>query len=270
MGKKLIATAIAAAVVSVTACETTGTGIGAGLAPSGNGGQATTNMDVYRCDKPLGNIAIRDKSAQQYRSRYQDALNGDSVGAVLRDAVLASNCFKVIAVANDSMNSDLDTIAGHQRTSDDVRPGSEFQGGQAEAADYALYPQVIFKEQDSGGNAFGGVGGLLGAKIPIIAGGAAKTNIKSSTMALELWDIRSRALLATGRGDAKVQDFSFAVAGIPGIPAGGAFTQASKSPEGKATLVAMLEAYKQMVIGLQNYQEQQVENGGTGGALVTR
>lgn len=268
MGKKSITAALAVAVVSLTACETTGTGMGTSLANGGSGGSGSTHDDIYRCDKPLGHVAIRDLSDDRYRSRYRDALNGDSMGAILREAVQASNCFKVIAVADDAVNKDLDKVFGEQQTSSRVKPGSDLQDGQANVADYVIYPTVIFSEQETGSGGLAGAGvALLGSKIPIIAGGGAKTNIKSSEMALELWSVRSRTRLAGGNGSAKVRDYSFAFAGIPGIPAGGAFTQASKSPAGKATLEAMIKAYNEMVIGLQNYEEQESENSGTGGLL---
>ena len=192
------------------------------------------------------------------------------MGAILREAVQASNCFKVIAVADDAVNKDLDKVFGEQQSSSQVKPGSDFQDGQSNAADYVIYPTVIFSEQETGSSGMLGIGAaMIGSKIPVIGGGGAKTNIKSSEMALELWSVRTRTRLAGGNGSANVKDFSFTVAGVPGVPAGGAFTQASKSPAGKATLEAMIKAYNEMVIGLQNYQEQQAENGGTPGVQLT-
>ena len=253
---------------TLAACETSGLGeASSGLLSGGSGGSASTQSDIYRCSEPQGRIAIRDVSQQQYRSRYRAALGGDSMAAILREIVQASDCFKVIAAADDAINQDLEKIYGDAKTSSNTRPGSDLQDGQAFAADYALYPTVIFKEQETSSS-----GGLLGGiiptgSVPVIGGAAAKTDIRSSEVALEVYSVRSRARLAGGTGQGNVRNISLGGLAVPGIPAGGAFKTASKSPEGKATLKAVIAAYNEMVVALQNYEKQEVDDGGAGGLL---
>jgi curli biogenesis system outer membrane secretion channel CsgG len=253
-------------VTIVTAVAKEKGGFGSGLS-GGSGGSASTESDIYRCSEPMGHLVIRDRSEDRYRNQYSSALGTDSITTILREAVAASNCFVIVAAADDAINKDLDKIFADQKNSARTRPGSEHQDGQAQAADYAMYPTVIFKEQESGSKG-GGLGGLIPLKkIPIIGAGMAKTNIKSSEVALEIWSIRSRTRLAGAVAEGKVSNFSMTALGVPGIPAGGAFQSAEKSPEGKATLKAMLNAYNELVVNLQNYEKQVAKKGGSGGLL---
>ena len=110
----------------------------------------------------------------------------------------------------------------------------------------------------------GALGGLLGRGLGTVAG---SLESKASVVTLSLFDIRSTVQIASAEGNATATNFGAALGAFGGGAAGslGGF---SRTPEGKATVAAFIDAYNSMVISLRNYKAQEVRGGlGRGGVL---
>jgi len=90
---------------------------------------------------------------------------------------------------------------------------------------------------------------------------------KASVVTLSMFDIRSGVQISISEGNATATNFGAAMGALGG--AGGAGLGGfSRSPEGKATVAAFMDAYNSMVVSLRNYKAQEVKGGlGRGGQL---
>ena len=90
---------------------------------------------------------------------------------------------------------------------------------------------------------------------------------KVSVVTLSLFDIRSAVQIAASEGSSTATNFGAAL-GAFGSGAGGALGGFSRTPEGKATVAAFMDAYNKMVVSLRSYKAQDVKGGlGRGGKL---
>ncbi|MBX3683362.1 MAG: hypothetical protein KF731_12025 [Thauera sp.] len=252
-----------AAAVAVSGCVTTGTGTTAmaGAAAGGTSVDAAANLE--RCDEPLGTIAVDDGRAADWYGQFGSATQVTSIEPLLRLAVQQSNCFVITSVGNLRTDSRLSRITDTQRNSGEYRAGSKQQKGQRVAADYYLEPQIIINN-DSVGAVGGTLGGLIGGAVGAIAGGLQS---KVSVVTLSLFDIRSAVQIAASEGSSTATNFGAAL-GAFGSGAGGALGGFSRTPEGKATVAAFMDAYNKMVVSLRSYKAQDVKGGlGRGGKL---
>lgn len=221
------------------------------------------NASLPRCDKTLGTIAVDDGRGKAWYRSFGQQTQITSIEPLIRLAVQQSNCFVITSIGNTASSSKMQAITDQQRNSDDYRAGSQQQKGQKVAADYFLEPAIILAESPTSGIA-AGLGGFLPRGFGAIAG---NMKVKSATVTLTAFDIRSGVQLAAAEGNASASNYGAAL-GAFGGGAGGALSGYSKSPEGKATVSAFLDAYSKLVLGLKNYKAQEVEGGlGTGGSL---
>jgi hypothetical protein len=151
-----------------------------------------------------------------------------------------------------------------QRSSGEYRAGSKQQKGQRVAADYYMEPQIVINDSAIGGVS-GVLGGLVGnAAIAKIAGGMQS---KASVVTLTLFDVRSAVQISAAEGNSTATNYGAALSGLGGT-AGGGLSGFSKTPEGKATVAAFIDAYNKMVVALRSYKAQDVKGGlGRGGQL---
>ncbi|MCU0925672.1 MAG: hypothetical protein MUF44_06420 [Hydrogenophaga sp.] len=90
---------------------------------------------------------------------------------------------------------------------------------------------------------------------------------KASVVTLTMFDIRSGVQIAISEGNSTSTNFGAALGAFGGGAAGG-LSGFSRTPEGKATVAAFMDAYNSMVISLRNYKAQEVKGGlGKGGTL---
>ncbi|MNN39560.1 hypothetical protein D3C81_1535990 [compost metagenome] len=90
---------------------------------------------------------------------------------------------------------------------------------------------------------------------------------KASVVTLTMFDIRSGVQLSISEGNATATNFGAAMGAFGGGAAGG-LGGFSRTPEGKATVAAFMDAYNNMVVSLRNYKAQEVKGGlGRGGRL---
>ena len=102
-------------------------------------------------------------------------------------------------------------------------------------------------------------------RVGSLVGGALQS--KASVVTLSMFDIRSGVQISISEGNATATNFGAAMGAFGGGAAAG-LGGFSRSPEGKATVAAFMDAYNTMVISLRNYKAQEVKGGlGRGGQL---
>jgi hypothetical protein len=238
----------------------------AGTASTGAaGGSASVgaNSGLQRCDAPMGTLAVDDGREKDWWGSYGAASGVTTIEPLIRLAVQQSNCFVITSIGNNRTESKISAITDKQRNSGEFRAGSKQQKGQRVAADYYLEPQFII-DNDSTGKVVGGLGGLFGGAIGAIAG---SMESKVSVVTLTLFDIRSGVQISIAEGNATATNFGAAFGALGGGAAAG-LGGFSRTPAGKASVAAFVDAYNNMVVSLRNYKAQEVQGGlGKGGTL---
>ena len=268
--KTTLRLAALASALALGGCVTPGGGtISTGTAPTaatGAAGGATSvnaNASLERCDAPLGTLAVDDGRGKEWYASFGAATKITTIEPLIRLAVQQSNCFVITSVGNNRLDSRMSAITDKQRNSGEFRAGSNQQKGQRVAADYYMEPSIII-DNDSTGQLAAGLGGLLGRGGALI-GGAMQS--KASVVTLSMFDIRSGVQISISEGNSTATNFGAAMGAIGGGAMAG-LSGFSRSPEGKATVAAFMDAYNNMVISLRNYKAQEVKGGlGRGGQL---
>lgn len=259
---------IAMSVMALTGClastVTKGTGGTSVSGSAGGGTSADANPTLERCDQTLGTLAVDDGSGASWYTAFNTRTKITTIEPLLRLAVQQSNCFVITSIGNSRTESRLSAITDKQRNSGEFRAGSEQQKGQRVAADYYMEPAIII-DDSTVGKVAGGIAGILGGSA--LAGLAGGATSKESVVTLSLYDIRSSVQISAAEGSSSSKNYG----GVVGLFGGGAAAGLggfSRTPAGKATVAAFLDAYNGMVVSLKNYQAQEVEGGlGTGGTL---
>ena len=268
--KTTLRLAAIASALALGGCVTPGGGtISTGTAPTaatGAAGGATSvnaNPTLERCDAPLGTLAVDDGRGKEWYASFGAATKITTIEPLIRLAVQQSNCFVITSIGNNRTESKMSAITDKQRNSGEFRAGSKQQKGQRVAADYYMEPSIII-DNDSTGQLAAGVGGLFG-NVGSLIGGAMQS--KASVVTLSMFDIRSGVQISISEGNSTATNFGAAM-GAFGGGVGGGLSGFSRSPEGKATVAAFMDAYNNMVISLRNYKAQEVKGGlGKGGRL---
>lgn len=259
--------AVLAFAVSLTACSgiVKPGGVNAGATGAAAGStSAGADSGLERCASPLGTIAMSDGRNADWWGAFGSATKITTIDPLLRLAVQQSNCFVITSVGNQKTDARLSSITNQQRNSGEYRAGSKQQKGQRVAADYFMEPQIVIDDSPVGGIA-GMVGGLIGNSA--VAAVAGRLQVKSSVVTLSLFDVRSAVQIAAAEGSSTATNYGAALAGLGG-GAGGGLSGFSATPEGKATVVAFIDAYNKMVVALRSYKAQDVKGGlGRGGQL---
>ncbi len=258
-----------ATTVALAGCVTPGgtvsTGTSATASKGGAAGGTSVGADsnLQRCSAPLGTLAVDDGRGKEWYASFGQATKVTSIEPLLRLAVQQSNCFVITSIGNNRTESKLSAITDKQRNSGEFRAGSQQQKGQRVAADYFLEPAIII-DNDSTGKLGAALGGLIGGGFGTIAG---SMESNASVVTLTMFDIRSGVQIAISEGNATATNFGAALGAFGGGAAAG-LSGFSRTPEGKATVAAFMDAYNNMVISLKNYKAQEVKGGlGKGGVL---
>ena len=268
--KTTLRLAALASALALGGCVTPGGGtISTGTAPmaaTGAAGGATSvnaNSSLERCDAPLGTLAVDDGRGKEWYASFGAATKITTIEPLIRLAVQQSNCFVITSVGNNRLDSRMSAITDKQRNSGEFRAGSRQQKGQRVAADYYMEPSIVV-DNDATGQLAAGVGGMFG-RVGSLVGGALQS--KASVVTLSMFDIRSGVQISISEGNATATNFGAAMGAFGGGAAAG-LGGFSRSPEGKATVAAFMDAYNNMVISLRNYKAQEVKGGlGRGGQL---
>lgn len=241
----------------------TGTSNTAATGAAAGGTSVGANTNLERCSAPMGTLAVDDGRDKEWYASFGQATQVTSIEPLLRLAVAQSNCFVITSIGNNRTEGRISGITDKQRNSGEFRAGSGQQKGQRVAADYYLEPAIIINNSATGQLA-AGLAGLMGGGFGALAGGL---QTKASVVTLTMFDIRSGVQLAISEGNATSTNFGAALGAFGGGGAAG-LSGFSRTPEGKATVAAFVDAYNSMVVSLRNYKAQEVKGGlGKGGVL---
>jgi len=225
---------------------------------------------LERCTETLGTLAVDDGRQQAWWGPFSAATQITTIEPMVRLVVQQSNCFIITSLGNERLESRMQGITAQQR-SGEFRAGSNQQRGQRVAADYYMEPAILFAGANTGGvgGALGGFGGGWAGLGAGVVGAALRTNSTSVTMSM--FDIRSGVQIAASEGSSTSTDLGATLAGL-GVGAGGGgfggLSAYQRTPQGRATVAAFVDAYNKMVVSLRSYKAQSVRGGsGTGGRL---
>jgi hypothetical protein len=216
----------------------TSTGGGSSMATgsAGAAGSQNESSKLVKCQRPLGTMALVE---QQNPALTQAGLT--SPIPVLRLLVAQSNCFQVVdrgqgltAMQQERQLMQQGALAG----------GSNVGKGQMVAADYLLTPNIVFKDENSGGGS-----GLLGAFIPGIGGAiASNVNIQNSEAQTVLFLTNTRTGLqeAVAEGSGSTTDIGLGLFGGGSTGLGGLGAYGS-TDIGKTVVAALVDSYNNLV-----------------------
>ena len=242
----------------------TGTSATASKGAAAGGTSVGADASLERCAAPLGTLAVDDGRGKEWYASFGQATQVTSIEPLLRLAVQQSNCFVITSIGNNRTESKISNITDKQRKSGEFRAGSKQQKGQRVAADYYMEPAIIINNSATG-QLMGGLAGLVGGgRFAGLAGGL---ETKASVVTLTMFDIRSGVQIAISEGNSTSTNFGAALGAFGGGGAAG-LGGFSRTPEGKATVAAFVDAFNSMVVSLRSYTAQVVKGGlGRGGTL---
>lgn len=236
--------------------KTVATGAAAGGQSEGG------NTKLEHCDSSLGTISLVENQTAGWYTVLTGQYHLPPTSQLLRLMVQQSNCFIVVersAAGMSAMQRERALMANGQ-----MRQGSQMDGGQMVASDYAMSPEVIFNDGNTGG-AGGSVAGRLGGGLMgAVAAVAGSVRTSEASVMLTLVDNRSGVQVSASEGSAKNSDFA-GMGAIFGSSAGGTFGAYSRTPQGKVIAASFMDAYNNMVKALRNYKAQTVRGQGLGG-----
>ena len=267
--------AVCAGALALTSCLGAG-----GSVTQGTGGTAVTGAaagstsvgaddSLEHCSETLGTLAVDDGRESTWWGDFYARTKVTSLEPMIRTMVQQSNCFVITAMGNDRLNAKFARIREQTRQSGEFRAGSNYQKGQAIAADYFLEPSILFAGEDAGG-----LGGTVASGLTNVLGsyGALAANAflneRQTTVNLTLFGIREGAQVAASEGSSSANDISTWVSGWLSGSGAANLRAYTRTPEGKATVAAFVDAYNKMVVAVRNYEAQTVKGGlGRGGTM---
>lgn len=212
-------------------------------ASSGRQAQAKRTMEIPVCNKKLGTIAIVEPDNQWWRE-----LNLGSPEAIIKIFVQQSGCFTLVNRGRSMASRNLERAMAD---SGELQAGSNLGRGQVKAADYFIQPDIVTTNNNSGGNAFGGlVGGFLGGRTLGALAGGISIKKKEANVTLSLVNARTTEEEALTEGYSRRSDLSFGGGGGAGwmgglAAAGGGGYQ--NTDIGQVIVLAYLDAYTKLV-----------------------
>ena len=240
MSKKLVSAVLAGAVL------TAAPGHAQTKASSARQSQAKGTAEIPRCTKRLGTIAIVEPDNQWWRE-----LNLGSPEAIIKVFVQQSGCFGLVNRGRSMASRNMERAMAD---SGELQAGSNLGKGQVKAADYFLQPDIVSSNNNSGGNALGGlVGGFLGGRTLGALAGGISVKKKEANVTLSVVNARTTEEEALVEGYARKSDLSFGAGGGAGwwggmAAAGGGGYQNTEI--GQVIVLAYLDAYTKLVTQL--------------------
>src|SRR5690348_16701557 len=126
---------------------------------------------IPTCDKKIGTLAVTEPE-----NHWWLQYNLESPEALIKVFVSQSKCFTLLDRGKGLAAAEKERALA---SSGEMRGGSNIGKGQMKAADYVLVPDVVTKNNNSGGNRIGGMlGGMLGGVAGAVVGGI---SLKSKT-----------------------------------------------------------------------------------------
>ncbi len=202
---------------------------------------ANEPVQIPVCNKVIGTLAVTEPE-----NRWWVAYNLESPEALIKVFVSQSKCFTLLDRGKGLAAAQQERALG---SGGEMRVGSNIGKGQMKAADYVLVPDVVTKNNDSGGKKIGGLlGGLIGGVAGAVVGGISLKS-KEADVVLTLTDVRSTEQVAMEQGHAKKTDLGWGAggAGYFGVLAAGGATGYANTEIGQVVTMAYLDSYAKLV-----------------------
>jgi hypothetical protein len=202
---------------------------------------ADKQPQVPRCDKRYGTVSVKEPETKWWRE-----LQLESPESLIKVFVAESGCFTLV-----DRGKGLEAAQAERElaATGDLRGGSNVGRGQMRAADYVLVPDIVNRNERSGGRNIGGLlGGVVGGTVGAVVGGV---NLKSKTaeVVLTLTDVRSTEQISLQQGKAKKTDLGWSggAGGFFGAFAAAGASSYANTEIGQVVTAAYLEAFVKMV-----------------------
>jgi curli biogenesis system outer membrane secretion channel CsgG len=220
-------------------------------ASSGKQAQTKGELQIPRCGKRIGTLAIVEPDTQWWRD-----YNLGSPENILKVFVQQSGCFGLV-----NRGRAMQSRAMERAMADDgeLQKGSNLGKGQVKTADYYLEPNIVTANRNSGGGGagavLGGLGGMFGGAGRLFGAVAGGINVKKgeANVTLSIVNARTTEEEALTQGYARKSDVSFGAGGgggswgLFGGAAGGGYQDTAL---GQIIVLAYLDAYTKLVTQL--------------------
>lgn len=215
----------------------------AGKGSSARQAQTQKQMEIPRCTRRLGTIAIVEPDNQWWRE-----FNLGSPEAIIKLFVQQSGCFGIVNRGRSMASRNLERAMAD---SGELQAGSNLGKGQVKAADYFIQPDIVTTNRNSGGNNLGGlVGGFLGGRTLGALAGGISVKKSEANVTLSIVNARTTEEEAMTEGYFRKSDLSFGGGGglgwMGGLAAvgGGGY---QNTDIGQVIVLAYLDAYTKLV-----------------------
>jgi curli biogenesis system outer membrane secretion channel CsgG len=212
-------------------------------ASSGRKAQEKGTAEIPVCGKRLGTVAIVEPDNNWWQS-----LGLGSPEAIIKVFVMKSGCFGLVDRGKGLASRNIERALAD---SGELQSGSNIGKKQVKAADYFVVPDLVSKNNNSGGNALGGVlGGFLGHSTFGALAGGINIKKKEANVTLTLVNARTTEQELLTEGYARKSDLSFGAGGGAGwwggfgAVGGGGYQD---TDIGQVIVLAYLDAYSKMV-----------------------
>jgi curli biogenesis system outer membrane secretion channel CsgG len=228
--------------------ENTATGSASSESNSATGENKTVTL--HKCSKPLGVAALVEPESSS--SQYAAILSQHKLPSaipMLKLLMAQSGCFQVVDRGAGSQALAQERALA---SSGELSSSKNTRKGQMVSADWVITPNIIFQDNNAGGNslAIGRLAGGLFGPIGALVGNINVTKQEAQTL-LTAVSVQTGLQEAVAEGSAKKQDVGFGAIGLGGSfgAGGGAY---SSTDIGKLVTVAFVDAHNKLVMALQN------------------
>ena len=213
---------------------------------SGQKAQEKGEAEIPVCARKLGTIAVVEPD-----NNWWQALGLGSPEAVIKMFVMKSGCFGLVDRNKGLQSRNIERALADNG---ELQAGSNIGRGQVKAADYFIVPDIVSKNEHSGGNNIGGaLGGWLGGSTFGAIAGGISINKKEANVMLTLVNARTTEQERMAEGYYRKTDIGWGGGGGAGWWGGFAAIGASGYSDtdiGRVIVLAYLKAYKDLVTQL--------------------
>ena len=213
---------------------------------SGRKAQEKGVAEIPMCTRKLGTIAVVEPD-----NNWWQGLGLGSPEAVIKLFVMKSGCFGLVDRNKGLQSRNIERALADNG---ELQRGSNIGRGQVKAADYFIVPDIVSKNENSGGSNIGAaLGGFLGGSTFGAIAGNISVNKKEANVLLTLVNSRTTEQERMTEGYARKSDWSFGAGGgagwwggFAGVGGGGY----QNTDIGQVLVLAYLDAYKDLVTQL--------------------
>ncbi|MBW7946074.1 CsgG/HfaB family protein [Sphingosinicella microcystinivorans] len=208
--------------------------------------QTKSMQEIPVCQKRLGTVSIVEPDTNWWQQ-----LGLGSPEAIIKLFVMKSGCFGLVDRGKGLASRNIERALAD---SGELQKNSNIGRAQVKAADYFIVPDLVSKNENSGGGGIGAIaGGLLGSRTLGVLAGGLSTKSKEANVMLTLVNSRTTEQERMTEGYFRKKDLAWAAGGGGGWwggfggVGGGSY---ANTEIGQVITLAYLDAYKQLVTQL--------------------